>query len=215
MTEHWKHPKTMHLLFSEGLQNDDRKIQDEFCFDGKTVAITEKRDGEGTNFYNNGFHVRSLSSVHHPSRSFVKALHSTISYQIPTGWKIYGENLYGLKAIPYSDLDSFFEVIGIWDDKRNCLSLKETIEWCDYLNLVHVPILDIITIKGNDFSEVEKWSNKIIAEGKEGIVIRNVEQFHYDNFQINVAKTVRKGHVQPDEAHWMSRPIVPNKLKEK
>lgn len=215
MTEHWKHPKTMHLLFSEGLQNDDRKIQDEFCFKNKYVAITEKRDGEGSNLYNNGFHVRSLSSVHHPSRSFVKSLHSSIKNEIPEGWKIYGENLYGVKSIPYNDLKSYFEVIMIWDENRNCLSLDNTLIWCKKLNLTHVPILDIIKIEENNFNEVKKWSDIIISEGKEGIVIRNIEQFHYSDFQNNVAKTVRKGHVQPNESHWLSHPVIPNKLKEK
>ena len=215
MTQHWKYSKTLHLSFSEGLQNDDRKIQDDFCFDGKTVAITEKRDGEGSNFYNNGFHVRSLSSVHHPSRCMMKAIHASIKNQIPEGWKIYGENLYSIKAIEYIDLDSYFEVINIWDENKNCLSLEDTLKWCEKLNLIHVPILEIIKIKGNDFSKVKEWSNKIISQGKEGIVIRNIEQFHFDDFQTNIAKTVRKGHVQPDESHWMSRPVIANKLKQK
>ena len=213
MTEHYKHAKTMHFLFSEGLQNDDRMMPDELCFDGKTVAITEKRDGEGTNWYNNGYHARSMMGGHHPSRSWAKAEHCRVQNEIPEGWKIYGENLYSKKAIYYEDLITYFEVIFIWDEDKNSLSLEEELKWCDKLGLIHVPILEILTIKGNDFSKIKEWSEKIIGEGKEGIVARNIEPFNFKDFQYNVAKTVRKGHVQPDESHWMSRPVEPNKLK--
>jgi hypothetical protein len=43
-------------------------------------------------------------------------------------------------------------------------------------------------------------------------VIRTVDSFHYDNFKLNVAKYVRKNHIQTNE-HW-SKNWVKNNLKQ-
>ena len=64
------------------------------------------------------------------------------------------------------------------------------------------------------------WNEKRIREiGEnldlekcEGFVVRNIEQFHYQDFSQNVAKWVRSNHIQTD-AHWMHREVVPNLLK--
>jgi len=48
---------------------------------------------------------------------------------------------------------------------------------------------------------------------QEGFVIRNVELFHYDDFNKNVGKWVRARHVQSSN-HWMFDKIIPNKLKQ-
>lgn len=41
-----KYPRTYHLPFSEGLQNDDRKVEDGWWehLKGKTLVLTEKMD---------------------------------------------------------------------------------------------------------------------------------------------------------------------------
>lgn len=44
--ERTKYPKTYHLSFSPNLQNDDRMLPSEKVFEGKTVIVTEKLDGE-------------------------------------------------------------------------------------------------------------------------------------------------------------------------
>jgi hypothetical protein len=51
-------------------------------------------------------------------------------------------------------------------------------------------------------------------DGKEheGYVVRNADGFDYKDFSTNVAKYVRKNHVQTD-THWMHSQVVPNKLK--
>jgi hypothetical protein len=50
-------------------------------------------------------------------------------------------------------------------------------------------------------------------EKDEGFVVRNADRFHYDQFNYNVVKYVRKGHVQTDK-HWRTQELVPNVLKE-
>ena len=61
--------------------------------------------------------------------------------------------------------------------------------------------------------------NKIAAIGKtldlnlcEGYVVRNAEQFAFNDFSDNIAKWVRRNHVQTDE-HWLNQAIVPNGLQ--
>jgi ATP-dependent RNA circularization protein (DNA/RNA ligase family) len=211
---HYKYKKTMHLPFSLGLQNDDRRIEDESCFDGKTVAVTIKMDGENTSMYRDGLHARSLSSAHHPSRSVVKALHAQIKNDIPEGWRICGENMYAKHSIHYTDLESYFYVFSIWNEFNECFSLEKTLEICEDLGLTHVKVQDTI----ENFHGSSCWNlleiiyHNVVADGHEGIVIRNVDSYHYDDFQKNLAKAVRKDHIQTSE-HWMSQPVIPNLLK--
>jgi hypothetical protein len=51
-----------------------------------------------------------------------------------------------------------------------------------------------------------------LRDNEEGYVVRNADKFHYDDFSSNVAKWVRKNHVQTD-THWMHSTIIPNGLK--
>ena len=212
-----KYPKTFHLPFSESLQNDDRRMEDETCFDDKTVAVTIKMDGENTSMYRNGIHARSLDSSNHPSRSVIKAIHAQIKYDIPEGWRICGENMYARHSIHYTDLESFFYVFNVWNEKNEALSLQDTRQFCKELNLTHVKVDTILqdcNFEGDKdhFRTMEMIYRTLVAQGQEGIVVRNVESFHYNDFQQNLAKAVRKNHVQTDE-HWKTT-WIPNKLKE-
>jgi ATP-dependent RNA circularization protein (DNA/RNA ligase family) len=204
-----KYPRSFHLPFSPGKSDDDKTIKDINCFENKKLIVTEKMDGENTTMYNHSIHARSLDSNNHLSRNWVKGLWGQISHEIPDGWRICGENLYAKHSIHYENLKSYFYVFSIWNEKNECLSIKETLEYCDLLNLHFVPILI------NDFTYDEKTLIKLGEEceknNKEGFVIRNIESFHYDDFKYNLAKYVRKNHVQSDE-HWINQKIIPNKL---
>lgn len=210
----FKYPKTLHFPWSPGLQNDDRMMPMEDVlsnFSGHDVVISEKLDGENTSLYRDHIHARSVYSGDHPSRSWVKALHGRIKNDIPEGWRICGENVFAHHSLFYNDLETYFYVFGIYNEENICLSWKETCEWCSLLDLHTVPVLwndpfqlDIVQNQlplTLDFTEVE------------GFVMRNTNSFRYLDFQKNVAKFVRKGHVQTDQ-HWMSKPVVKNLLKD-
>lgn len=206
---YYKYPKTLHLPWSPGLQNDDRMMPLEDVtanFEGKHIVITEKLDGENTSMYTDKIHARSMDSVDHPSRSWVKGLHGRIAHLIPHNWRICGENVYAHHSIFYEDLPTYFFVFSIWNSENICLSLSETLEWCSLLGLHFVPIL----YEGPwNMDMVKKWD---VPEGQEGYVVRNVNSYHFDDFQKNIVKWVRKDHVQTDQ-HWMSKPVVKNLLK--
>lgn len=181
---------------------------DEFV--GKKVVVTEKMDGENTTIYRNHTHARSTSSAHHPSRGWVKALQGRLSYHIPEGWRICGENLFARHSISYQELDSYFLCYSIWTEENICLDWDTTLEWCELLEIVPVPVLwsgiyDEKAIKAS-------WKPQKGEQESEGYVIRLFDSFAYEDFGKCVAKYVRANHVQSD-SHWMFEEVVPNKLK--
>lgn len=209
-----KYPKTLHLPWSPGLQNDDRMMSLEDViknFEGQEIVISEKLDGENTSCYHDGIHARSVYAGNHPSRSWVKALHGQIKNEIPPDWRICGENMFAHHSVFYDNLETYFYVFSIWNEKNERLHWDEIEEYCTLLDLKTVPILwrGIFNLE-----IVKEYFPKVMDfEKQEGFVIQNVNPFHYLDFQKNVVKFVRKGHVQTD-SHWMSKPIVKNKLKD-
>lgn len=202
-----KYPRTFHLPSSPGSTSDD-KIHDNIdFFEGREIVITEKFDGENTTMMNDSIYARSLDSVDHPSRHWVKGLWGRIKHDIPEGWKICGENLFATHSLHYENLSSYFLVFSIWDEDDDCLSWKDTEIFSKYLGLQTVPVL-WSGLYNKEF--VEKF--KINTETQEGFVIRIADGFPFKDFQTSVSKWVRKGHVTTDD-HWMYKKITPNKLK--
>src|SRR6185369_15458032 len=133
---HVKYPRTYHLPFSKGRTDDDRALKDCSQFEGKEVVVTIKMDGENTTGYQSGHvHARSIDSDNHPSRSWVKNFLSTCLHELPQNWRLCGENLYAKHSIHYKQLASYFYLFSMWDDRNNCLSWDDTVEWARLLDL--------------------------------------------------------------------------------
>ena len=198
------------MPFSPGLQNDDRRILTLSGFTGKEVVVTEKMDGENTTMYMDHIHARSLDSRHHPSRDWVKTFWGGINYLIPNGWRICGENVYARHSIRYDDLDTYFYGFSIWDQDNVALSWDDTVYYFEEVfNIKPVPVL----YRGEfDLKTLEKLAETIDPFSKEGFVVRVVDPIPYNDFDLKVAKWVRKGHVQTNK-HWMSQEVIPNGLK--
>ncbi|MCB1118086.1 MAG: RNA ligase family protein [Chlamydiia bacterium] len=204
----WKYPRTPHLPWSPGNTDDDIKMTHTNQFKNKQVVITEKLDGENTTLYTDGMHARSIDSGHHPSRSLAKQLHARIQQEIPDNWRLCGENVYATHSIAYDNLEGFFYLFSVWNEKNICLSWDETLEWAQLLGIPTPRTL---------FEGV--WNEQLIrnlnfnTEEIEGYIVRIRDAFSYCDFHKSVAKWVRKGHVQSNK-HWMELEIVPNKLKD-
>jgi hypothetical protein len=211
MNNLFKYPRTYHLPWSEGLQSDDKKTPSLGAFYDLDIVVTKKMDGENTSLYRNHYHARSLDSKHHPSRDWIKSFHGAIKRNIPENWRICGENMYATHSIHYSNLESYFLGFSIWNEENICLSWPDTLEWFGLLDIT--PVEEIWQGKFEDFLKIHNQFDSTLGENLEGYVVRNLNAFHYDDFSTNVAKVVRKNHVQTDE-HWMHKAIVPNKLKE-
>lgn len=202
-----KYPRTYHLPWSEGFTSDDKVLKNTESFTGKEVIITEKLDGECSTLYRNGLHARSLDSVNHPSRNWLKNFWGQIQYNIPEGIRICGENCYAMHSIHYSDLKSYFLGFNAWKDNL-CLSWDDTIDIFTKVGITPVPI-----IYRGIYNEglARDLVNTLNLDKVEGYVVRITDSFDIDSFDQCLAKFVRRGHVQTDE-HWMKKPITPNLL---
>lgn len=199
-----KYSRTMHLPWSPGLTNDDRVHKDLSGFEGQEVIVTEKLDGENTSMYRDYFHARSLDSDSHPTQSWARQFHAKMKHNIPEGWRVCAENLYAKHSIKYINLPSYLIAFSIWNEKNQCLSWDDYVEWCRLLELT-----------GQEVIYRGIWDEKLIKglykEGTEGYIVRVARAFGYSEFRRVVGKYVRKGHVQTTH-HWKSQMIEVNEL---
>lgn len=210
--KYFKYPRTYHLPFSAGKTDDDKSLKDCSQFEGQEVILTTKMDGENTTGYWDGYtHARSLDSDNHPSRHWVKNFLSAKLYDLPEGWRICGENLYSKHSIYYRNLQTYFMVFSIWNERNVCLSHDVTKEWCDLLDLKMVPIWYRGIWDERLATGIGKEINGMANNETEGFVVRLVESFDYFNFKKSIAKFVRTNHVQTNQ-HWMKSAIVKNEL---
>lgn len=207
MEPRYKYPRTPHLPSSPGFSSDDVFSAEDLS---GPVVVTEKMDGECTTLYRDGLHARSIDSKSHPSRDWIKEFHSSFAHEIPHNMRICGENLYAKHSISYNNLSSYFVVFSIWAEDV-CLSWNHTVEWCELLNLKTVPVLYLGEAQ-NERVYYENWYYSTFPRPSEGFVVRNTNEFLMSDFSINIAKWVRKNHVQTDK-HWMSKAVVPNQIK--
>lgn len=207
---HWvKHPRTYHLPWSESVGKDDRVLSSLSNFLGCRVIVTEKMDGENTTLYSDHIHARSLDSQNHISRNWVKNFWSKIRYDIPEGWRVCGENLFAKHSIGYDNLASFFYGFSVWNERNECLSWNESLEWFALLDINPVTVL-YDDVFGEE--RIRSLWNPANSETHEGYVVRVADSFNYSDFNKKVAKFVRKHHVQTVK-HWMhGQRLEENKL---
>lgn len=210
-TPYVKYPRTHHLPWSPGVNDDDRIIRSLSNFLGKRVIISKKMDGENTTMYTDHIHARSIDSRGGADRAWVKQFWAGIAHDIPQDWRICGENLWAEHSIHYDNLPSYFMGFSIWNERNECLSWDDTLQYFDLLGITPVPV-----IYDGVYNEDE-----ILALGKslkwdtdEGFVIRLADSFTYGQFKDSVVKWVRKGHVQSSR-HWRQKSFVQNGLVNK
>jgi hypothetical protein len=215
-TDYIKYPKTKHLPWSESEGKGDRWLSEEDVknmFGDKEVVVTEKMDGENSTLYTNYLHARSIDGRNHVSRNWLKNMHSKISYNIPEKWRVCGENLFAKHSIGYKNLSSYFLAFAIFDNKNICLSWDDFKEWCNLIEIEHVPVLyrgvfDEKKIK----SCYKNTSTYLGSDSQEGYVVRLAESIPFVNYKNSIAKFVRKNHVQTTH-NWMFQEITKNELE--
>ena len=210
-TPYVKYGRTNHLPWSPGITDDDRVLKDTGNFYGREVVITLKLDGENTNMYRDHIHARSIDSRGGEDRAWVKNFWSSICYEIPEGWRICGENMWAEHSIHYDNLKSYFYGFSIWNERNECLSWDETLEWFELLGITPAPVL----FRG---IFIEKYIRELHLDlnmdfqKDEGYVVRVADKFTYGEFKSSVAKFVRAGHVMTSK-HWrQGRQFIPNEL---
>ena len=210
-----KYGRTFHYPFSPGTTNDDRINLDwwEDISKIKTVIHTEKLDGENTCLNQYGVFSRSHAApTLHPWANYLKERWSWMKNDLGD-LEIFGENLYAIHSIEYTDLDEHFFIFGIryldiW------LSWEEVEFYAAFFGLPTVPVLleeepvDKMSFEASvldivkdvsTFDSVDNFTKE--ACSMEGIVSKNKDEYPVDDFKENVFKYVRKDHVKTDE-HW-------------
>jgi hypothetical protein len=211
-----KYGRTFHYPFSPGTTSDDRINQnywEDLCR-LETVIHTEKLDGENNCLSKHGVFARSHAA---PTTSAwtrkIQEKWSSLKNDL-ADYEIFGENLYAIHSIEYRLIENYFYVFGVRElDKW--LSWEETAFIAAAFDLPTVPVLEEI----NDFSNKKVFEENILSIIKrestflsidtqtkktcsmEGIVTKNKFEYNVEDFQRNVFKYVRKGHVKTDE-HW-------------
>jgi hypothetical protein len=113
--ERYKFPRTPHFEWSPGYSGDDIRLADISNFEKmREVVVSEKMDGECTTCYSDGYlHARSMDGTSHLSRNWVKSFMASRYQDIPNGWRLCGENVYGIHSIEYEELSTFFFLFSV------------------------------------------------------------------------------------------------------
>jgi hypothetical protein len=213
-----KYPRTFHLPFSPGATKDDRKLSNVNHLLGRQLIITEKMDGSNVCLESKNVFARSHSKQpDHPSFNYLKTIHQTIRNNIPDNIQVFGEWLYAQHSIHYTSLHSYLNVFGVREIESNTWASWPVIQSITTdLALQTVPVLlDVKFDTAKQLQEtIETLSRQpsVCGGEREGVVVRVVDEFKDDDFNISVAKFVRANHVQTDD-HWSSKTIIKNILK--
>lgn len=195
----FKHPRTFHLPWSNVEDSTDKVLPSVSQFENQEIVITEKRDGENTSLYPSGLiHARSLDGRNHPWQDVIKAEWAQKCFNLPKGWRVVGENLRAEHSIRYENLKSWLEVFALFNESNQVLSWKDTVEWCELLDISLVPVLYLGLWDLKIIKEIEKSLN---TQTQEGYVVRVSTAFPYTKWSYYVGKWVRLHHVQTD-VHW-------------
>lgn len=200
-----KYPRTYHLPYSKGVANDDRISDNVESLIGIEIVITEKLDGSNSSITKGGVYGRSHSTYTTNSwDSELRKLHSSIQKDLDDDIFIFGESLYTIHSIEYTNLDSYFYIFGV-RDSGVWIPWYQVEEYSYLLDIPTVPVL----FKGvvNTQKELKDIVDSLITKPselggqREGIVIRNAGAFNNEDFKDNVMKWVRAGHVTTTN-HW-------------
>ena len=210
-----KYPRTYHLPYSPGSTSDDKISNGVDTLLNKEIIITEKLDGSNTSITKYGVYARSHSDFSkNPWDIKSWEIWNRIKMDIDDDVYLFGEGMYAIHSIEYTNLDSYFYLFGVRDNNI-------WIPWSgveEYSYLLDIPTVPVL-FKGvvNSEKELKDIVNELVSKKSqlggpiEGIVVRSDGMFHNDDFAENVMKWVRAGHVQTDE-HW-TRNWVKAKLK--
>lgn len=203
-----KYPRIPHFPFSPGVARDDNINYDYWNrLSTERVVITEKLDGENTCFNKEGVFARSHSKpTQNPWADYLKPKWSALKNNLGN-LEIFGENLYAVHSIEYTQLKHYFYVFAVRElDKW--LSWEEVNQYAQLLDFPVAPVIEIGTLPGeigkNCFEEqILGYATRpsLLGGNREGLVVRVQREFGNSEFPNCIFKWVRSGHVKTDE-HW-------------
>lgn len=205
-----KYPRTYHFGFSNSKTPDDKTSNDYSVLENKEIIIGEKLDGQNSGWNNCDVFARSHATPSElPWDKPIKEVHNKIKHVIGEDEWVFGESMVGIHSIEYKKLKSYYYIFGV-RVKDEWLSWDDVEDYAYCLNLPTVPTLfkgkcNDIEAKVLDLmkspSILDGYDTITGEETMEGVVVRNSNTFKDKDFNKNVLKMVREGHVKTDE-HW-------------
>lgn len=203
-----KFPRIPHHPLSPGATSDDKRLTNMDHFKDKWVVITEKMDGECTGMNKEDIWARSLDSKGHGS--LCKALHAQITHLLESEI-IFGENMEYVHSLKYDNVEPFymFESVFKDSDNNNKLTCRHVITLSLFAKQFNIPQPKILYEGLYSEEVVKKLIDNMDTNKMEGFVIRNWDEFLFEDYAKNVCKWVRPNHVQTNK-HWSSQLIKNN-----
>jgi hypothetical protein len=206
-----KYPRTYHLPFSKGLTNDDRRVDNDWesYIINKPIVIIEKMDGSSSAITKHGVFARSHAiPTENPwdiNLTEKGGLYDYLKDQLWDNMCIYLENMYAIHSIEYNRLPVYNFIFAYREmDMFRTWKEVEILSSLTYIPTPHV----FFEGKVKSVKELKEMIEHIMTnigskygDTIEGVVVRNTNEFHYNDFSKYVTKYVRKNHVQTDE-HW-------------
>ena len=213
-----KYARTFHLPWSKGATNDDKISKDINRLLNVPIIISEKIDGGNSSLELGGVYARTHAAIPtHESFDWLKAFHSQIKYKIPEGIQLFGENVWALHSIFYSELPGYFLLFNVRDiNKAEWTSWEEVEMWAEEIGVPTVPVLFKGIVSSEE--ELKELTDSLMKENskcggeREGVVVRIQSSFLDSEFSSCVMKQVRERHVKTN-IHWKDQKIIKNGLK--
>lgn len=204
-----KYPHTPHWPVSLSIHRDDHIHPDPEYFVKKWCVITEKLDGGNTKLFNGEVYARSVMTPATQGWFAMVKKHHAYKSKFYKDYVFIGEDIYGVHSIKYNAVrpeDTFYliRILDLYDN--TWLAFGECQQIADELDIRMVPWVEMGHYDSVDeitshFKQMMQTRSALGGE-KEGLVLSVADSFREEtNTFMNVAKYVRKNHVQTDE-HW-------------
>lgn len=160
-----KYNRSLHAHISLGTTSDDRFMPKSYVqafAEMEALVLTEKLDGQNNCFNKHGVFARShVAATAHPWDKPLIQRWELIKNDLKD-LEIFGENMYGIHSIEYSQLESFFYVFAVREGDQ-WLSWEEVKFYASLLDFPTVPEIHF----GESLADMyikEKDENKILEE---------------------------------------------------
>ncbi|MGB0864716.1 MAG: RNA ligase family protein [Saprospiraceae bacterium] len=169
MTTSRKYCRSLHAQISLGTTSDDRFMPNGYmdAFSKMdNLILTEKLDGQNNCFNKQGVFARSHTAPsNHPWDKPLRDRWKLIKDDLGE-LEIFGENMYGIHSIAYTELESYFYVFAVRDGDT-WLSWEEVQFYANMLDFPTVPAYDIKISLGDFYKKKNPRKtneNEVLAE---------------------------------------------------
>ena len=204
-----KYPSTLYWPWSPRLGRRDAAHRNPGRFVDESVVVTEKIDGGNTLLHAGEVYSRSVSAPSSGKWMAMVKKHHAWKVSEPDVY-LYGEDIYGVHSITYEPVAEHetFRAFALRAGDGTFAAFEDVETYAKHLAIPVVPVLfrgvfrSVTAVRG--FVEHAHHEPSVLGGEREGVVLRLARRFPAQQFQDNVCKSVRVGHVQTDE-HWTEK----------